>query len=127
MPSHRCLGACSWVISHLSPSQAPLTEVREGRAHVKGMSDNAVFYNPVMEMNRDLSVIAIQVFQQKWAEELEANAALKKSRAEAARAAKIAKGEPEPPPISDPRAHPSMAEGLRVLDALSATGLRAFR
>ena len=101
--------------------------MREGRAHVKGMSDNAVFYNPVMEMNRDLSVIAIQIFQQKWAEELKANASEKRRRAEAARDAKIAKGGPEPPPLTDPRPHPSMSEGLRVLDALSATGLRAFR
>ena len=107
----------------------PLTEVREGRAHVQGIANNAVFYNPVMEMNRDLSVLTIQTFQEKFAAENAAAIIAKRERAEKARAAMIAKKPdgPEPPVLDPPRPHPSSVAGLRVLDALSATGLRAFR
>lgn len=107
----------------------PLTEVREGRAHVQGIANNAVFYNPVMEMNRDLSVLTIQTFQEKFAAENAAAITAKRERAEKARAAMIAKNPdgPEPPVLDPPRPHPSSVAGLRVLDALSATGLRAFR
>ena len=79
-------------------------------------------------MNRDLSVICIQEFQKLFQQEqVEKKAkAFEKAEAAAVRAAQRAKEAGLPPPEAGPPV-PIVAEGLKVLDALSASGLRAFR
>ena len=79
-------------------------------------------------MNRDLSVICIQEFQKLFQQEqAEKKAkAFEKAEAAAVRAAQRAKEAGLPPPEARPPV-PTVAKGLKVLDALSASGLRAFR
>jgi tRNA (guanine26-N2/guanine27-N2)-dimethyltransferase len=43
-----------------SPSE--FTIIKEGKAEIKFPKGNQVFYNPVQEVNRDLSVLAIQTW-----------------------------------------------------------------
>jgi len=78
-------------------------------------------------MNRDLSVICIQEFQKIYQREQEEKATKNKQKneASAARAVQRAKEAGLPPPELRPPG--SSAGGLKVLDALSASGLRAFR
>lgn len=44
--------------------------VKEGEANILYPKDNEVFYNPVQEVNRDLSVLMLQVFQEKVTNEM---------------------------------------------------------
>lgn len=106
----------------------PLTDIREGRAHVEGMAGNAVFYNPVMEMNRDLSVLTIKIFQEKFAEENAASLIAKRERAVQAREAFIAKNpdKPEPPELEPPRPHPSSVSGTTTLPGCKHTVTQAL-
>lgn len=67
--------------------------VKEGLAQIFLPESNAVFFNPVQEFNRDLTILAVQTFVER----------------------SCAKGRPVD------------HSGLRILDALSASGLRAVR
>ena len=71
-------------------------------------SEQEVFYNPAMETNRDLSIAVSQVFVKLLKEE---NETKKRKR--------LAK---EDLPLKDDK-----REGIRILEALSATGLRSIR
>lgn len=81
----------------------------EGQATILFPKGNAVFYNPAMETNRDLSIAVAQVFVDVLKEEDESH---KKKR--------ITVNE-DLPSNGDPR------KGIKILEALSATGLRAIR
>jgi len=107
----------------------PMDGITEGKAHVVGMAGNVVFYNPPQVMNRDLSVIAIQEFQKILEEERLEKDTKKAENAELRfqNALEKAQKEGRDPPEKFPPASPTAGKGLRVLDALSASGLRAFR
>lgn len=62
--------------------------LREGSAEILFSKGKEVFYNPVQEVNRDLSIAMIKLFQQKYTKN---------------------------------------TGGLRILEALAATGLRSIR
>lgn len=109
----------------------------------------SVFYNPIQQFNRDLSVLAVRVHGEHVQALKKRNAERKKRRAAEKGAAKgkkrkrdeqgeaeqesKAEGEEanhatngnEPTPASNPE--PSTPPSFTVLDALSATGLRALR
>lgn len=113
----------------------PGVNIKEGLAEVlpvnaqrkDGKSD--VFYNPAQVFNRDLSVLVLSVFAKLREEE---NAALREKRAERNQAGK--KGakaseeaaEPSPSKAPQPFVRPS-EKGLKVLEALAATGIRTVR
>ncbi|CAZ83342.1 unnamed protein product [Tuber melanosporum] len=99
------------------------TAVREGLATVlfprfvakkdksgNDLVDGQVFYNPVQQFNRDLSVLAIRAFGEVFLREKKAK-----------KAAKMKGDEDERPMKAD------IPPKFSILDALSATGLRALR
>lgn len=108
----------------------PLTE---GRATILFPKSGEVFYNPVQQFNRDLSIAAIQTFQKQYVQEQRDRAERKKQNKLNALAAAAAKGEVAFTSKTDSNADanetPATAneEGITILEALSATGLRAIR
>ncbi|CAP25390.2 Protein CBR-TRM-1 [Caenorhabditis briggsae] len=77
-----------------------------------------VFYNPVQEFNRDLTVTVLRQFsddRQKWHQE------------QAAKSAAVSNGEGEEPPKKKNKLTINEDGKIRILDALSASGLRALR
>ncbi|XP_041980923.1 probable tRNA (guanine(26)-N(2))-dimethyltransferase isoform X2 [Aricia agestis] len=78
----------------------------EGQAEIR-LSSEKVFYNPVQEFNRDLSIAVLSVFIQDFKEER-----LKKKEK------RDSKGEDTSPIVEAP---------ITILEALSATGLRSIR
>jgi len=77
-------------------------KITEGSATILFPNDNAVFYNPIQEFNRDLSVAAIKQFNEVLRRE-QANIAGAKAARRAAAAA--AEGAPAPA-LPAPRAQP---------------------
>ena len=108
-------------------------EVKEGQATLYFESQKGVFYNPPQIPNRDLSVLALRRFVEIRNEEVlakrakqAANAAARQ-KAEPAGAASAAAPSAAPTAAAAPAAADAPPPGLRVLDALSASGLRAMR
>ena len=110
-------------------------EVKEGQATLYFASQKGVFYNPPQIPNRDLSVLALRRFVEIRQEEV-----LAKRAKQAASAAARQQAEPAGAASADApsaaaaaaaaersAAADAPAPGLRVLDALSASGLRAMR
>ena len=126
-------------------------QVKEGQATLYFASKKGVFYNPPQIPNRDLSVLALQQFSEMWASQPSKPAAdrhrtLRQGSAPAPADADLpeAAAAQEPPaPAAGEASEPATAEapaslpasaskpaarrGLRVLDALSASGLRTIR
>ena len=141
------------LISRLTRTGADFVEVTEGTATMLFPADGEVFYNPVQEFNRDLSIAVLCHFSSLWREE---QAALHMKRvaahAKAAEAARV-KSEASAAAITtgtsasgddaamdegaasakthagdNPQPHtPAEPAPFAVLEALSATGLRAVR
>ena len=129
----------------LASSSAPAaasTSVTEGAATIYFPSENGVFYNPPQVPNRDLSVLVLHEFAKAWEQEGIEKAAKAKAKAKASAERKAAQaqeanegevdGAPSAKPAVDDAA--ASAEGgdaqpkkLRVLDAMTASGLRAIR
>lgn len=127
----------------------PFTHVQEGKAEVLFPSSHDVFYNPVQEFNRDLSVAVLRVFAAEYKEK-EKQKKKKAELKEKARLLKLSKDEEdakketegtqesnkevnteEVPPaekkftILEPGKKDP--EGIRILEALAASGLRSIR
>lgn len=81
--------------------------IKEGKAEVKFASN--VFYNPVQEFNRDLSIAVLSVFGEIFREEKRNKASENSSEETIYEAGKV------------------YDDGLTILEALSATGLRSVR
>ncbi|EME88527.1 uncharacterized protein MYCFIDRAFT_149170 [Pseudocercospora fijiensis CIRAD86] len=159
--------------------------IREGQAYIlippntqkhvnpqaKAKNDDPVFYNPIHQFNRDLSVLAIKAFGEDWLQRRKAQLEKTRQKSQNKKARKEQKdgnskkrnaGDAETPPTNDDDAvkrrkledgtavsatddaqpaqvkpnghaatngHTSKPTGprFRILDALSATGLRALR
>ena len=119
--------------------------ITEGSVTMRFPADQAttVFYNPVQVQNRDLSVLMISLFAEERAVELAVQR--KKVQLKKERAATAAAGEPteDKPPLKQlleeyrqellPKARQLLQEqdvsndGLNILDALAASGLRSIR
>ncbi|ULT91512.1 hypothetical protein L3Y34_009255 [Caenorhabditis briggsae] len=102
-----------------NPENSPKEEfniIQEGQAKVGFRGP--VFYNPVQEFNRDLTVTVLRQFsddRQKWHQE------------QAAKSAAVSNGEGEEPPKKKNKLTINEDGKIRILDALSASGLRALR
>lgn len=81
-----------------------VTTIKEGKAEIL-VEDNRIFYNPVQEFNRDLSITVLSQF----AKDIKKDPFIKKTK----RQLDIEKSNEE--------------DGIVVLEALSATGLRSIR
>ncbi|XP_063539847.1 tRNA (guanine(26)-N(2))-dimethyltransferase [Cydia strobilella] len=93
------------IIMKMESSSAPKS-IKEGQAEIK-LSTEKVFYNPVQEFNRDLSVAVLTVFTDDYKKEKREKAEKKKTGPE--------KEETE------------TEIEVTILEALSATGLRSIR
>ncbi|XP_030380509.1 probable tRNA (guanine(26)-N(2))-dimethyltransferase [Scaptodrosophila lebanonensis] len=94
--------------------------IRERSAEI--VSGGNVFYNPVQEFNRDLSIAVINVYFQRLVKERHERA-LKKQHTQQ-------QPTETPPPVESQATYVAgtqYEDGLRILEALSATGLRSIR
>lgn len=82
--------------------------VQEGKAIILAPKEEKVFYNPIQQFNRDLSVMAIKAWSQLY---MESKAGQKENKRR-----KL-----------DDSTEPSNKPFINILEALSATGLRALR
>lgn len=87
--------------------------IREGSAEIVG--DVNVFYNPVQEFNRDLSIAVINVYYRRLLKERQENLTQCKH------------SEPNECKLDEYVPGTKYENGLRILEALSATGLRSIR
>eukprot|EP01119_Soliformovum_irregulare_P012631 TRINITY_DN3292_c1_g2_i1.p1 TRINITY_DN3292_c1_g2~~TRINITY_DN3292_c1_g2_i1.p1 ORF type:complete len:579 (-),score=156.90 TRINITY_DN3292_c1_g2_i1:37-1773(-) len=92
-------------IASTKTAEGEFSTITEGKATVLWPKGNQVFYNPVQEVNRDLSIATIKLYQEQIKIEQE-QAKSKKKRG------------------STTETDPSK---LKILEALSATGLRSIR
>lgn len=117
--------------------------IKEGKATVLVPKEEKVFYNHIQQFNRDLSVMAIQAWAKTYSvgrkrRKLDSGAS-KKLQDSIATQENLVSFSDQPPAdlagiadldtIADP-AHPaklSSLEFIRILEALSASGLRALR
>ena len=105
----------------LSGSPGGETTVVEGSATLYFASDKGVFYNPAQIPNRDLSVLGLRQFVDDWRA-----AKLDKAKTRAAKAYASAVARGDAAAAAEAQA-PLAAPTARVLDALSASGLRTIR
>ncbi|KAG9290032.1 hypothetical protein G9A89_010338 [Geosiphon pyriformis] len=100
--------------------------VKEGKASILFPKTNEVFYNPVQEFNRDLSIAVIRTWSEIIFEEREG-----KSRKKQNKLGSIATGTPVTKfedSKNETLPDPSMpSRTFTILEALAATGLRAIR
>ncbi|XP_023294462.2 probable tRNA (guanine(26)-N(2))-dimethyltransferase [Lucilia cuprina] len=94
--------------------------IRERSAEI--VSGGNVFYNPVQEFNRDLSISVLNVFFKRLLKERQEKL-LKKSRKDTNGNAADETNKCE----KEYQAGTKYEDGLRILEALSATGLRSIR
>lgn len=102
--------------------------INEGSASILFPAEDQVFYNKVQILNRDLSIAVLRRFDALRRSDLLANGGrgLRKTLRRRAIAEAEAQGLPPPPP--PPRdASPGEVPGMRILEALSASGLRSVR
>ncbi|ORX88056.1 N2,N2-dimethylguanosine tRNA methyltransferase [Basidiobolus meristosporus CBS 931.73] len=92
-------------------------KVTEGQATILFPTSNEVFYNPVQQFNRDMSIAAITTWSEMFAEEKRQKAEKKRNNQAAAQQ----NGEAS----SD--LNEEALKKFTVLEALSATGLRSIR
>ncbi|KAG0080341.1 RNA methyltransferase tRNA(m5U54)methyltransferase [Linnemannia elongata] len=110
------------------PAPAGFKKVTEGKATILFPDTNEVFYNPIQEFNRDISIAAIRTWDEIYQEERSARLAEKKARKEANAAKRAADGlEPLPEKEFPEGSDPSATRGITILEALSASGLRSIR
>ena len=108
------------------------TEIREGLVSMIYDQKEAVFYNKVQVFNRDISLQVIRYFAEVRDREKRERYEKKQQRYDAqqqqpppAAPATSSKKKGTPPPMDRPPMPPTY--GVRVLDALAATGLRSVR
>ncbi|ORY00484.1 N2,N2-dimethylguanosine tRNA methyltransferase [Basidiobolus meristosporus CBS 931.73] len=104
--------------SQIQFDEALYNKVTEGKATILFPTSNEVFYNPVQQFNRDMSIAAIKTWSEIYAEERRKKAEKKKANRGkdimGFKAGKSTLGE-------------DTSEEFTVLEALSATGLRSIR
>lgn len=108
--------------------------VTEGSTNILFPKSNAVFYNPVQQFNRDMSIAAIRTWSESYSE--------RPSKNKARRAARVNRKRKLNDTIKEEQEHENGAEAsspstldtspaaprkIKILEALSATGLRAIR
>jgi len=93
--------------------------------------EQAVFYNPVQVQNRDLSILMITLYGERRRKRLALEAKKKELRASMLKGedlkSHLAEYETNLDPTQLVRYEDSAADGLHILDALAASGLRSIR
>ncbi|RKP36599.1 N2,N2-dimethylguanosine tRNA methyltransferase [Dimargaris cristalligena] len=99
--------------------------ITEGQATILFPDTNEVFYNPVQQFNRDMSIAAIRTWSEIYFEEQKARAE-RKTRLRAERQAAATKPD-NPAASAQLKAEKDGENQFTILEALSATGLRSVR
>ncbi|SCW04241.1 LAFE_0H09186g1_1 [Lachancea fermentati] len=109
-----------------SPTEINLEEfnvITEGKAHILFPEKEDVFYNPIQQFNRDLSVTCIQAWDELYGRKRQQKSNGKKrslaSDEESVKKRKLQDG--------SAKLDTTVRPYIRILEALSATGLRAIR
>ena len=97
--------------------------IREGSAVIKCPPGNQVFYNPVQQFNRDLSILAISVFADLHAPSINAQFCGKRS---AQKDTSLGSDQDDLNLNINSKTLTS-SNGINILEALSASGLRSVR
>eukprot|EP00795_Rhopilema_esculentum_P012237 gene12237-2871_t len=97
-------------------------EVKEGRAAVLYPASESVFYNPVQQFNRDLSILAIKEFISIYCKEWE-----EKEKTKQSRHTKSSHNEMLQEQQSSEGMEATHRPKIRVMEGLAATGLRSIR
>jgi tRNA (guanine26-N2/guanine27-N2)-dimethyltransferase len=97
--------------------------ITEGSATMLYNSSSEVFYNPVQILNRDLSVTVLRL----WDRFRRQNATTKEIKREWAKQLKAESGDPSQPIPPEKLNSYTELPGLKILEALSASGLRSIR
>ncbi|XP_065071496.1 tRNA (guanine(26)-N(2))-dimethyltransferase-like [Rhopilema esculentum] len=97
-------------------------EVKEGRAAVLYPASESVFYNPVQQFNRDLSILAIKEFISIYCKEWE-----EKEKTKQSRHTKSSHNEMLQEQQSSQGMEATHRPKVRVMEGLAATGLRSIR
>lgn len=92
--------------------------VKEGKATILSLKENKVFYNPIQQFNRDLSVTAIRAWSELYLQSKEGKRETRKRT--------ISEAEKESTEGEEKSAS-TTTPFITILEALSATGLRAIR
>ncbi|KAJ6234776.1 tRNA (guanine(26)-n(2))-dimethyltransferase [Anaeramoeba flamelloides] len=105
--------------------------IQEGLALISNPKDNSVFYNPVQIINRDMSTLVIQTYAQLITQELTEIGKKKKNKIPSIQYRKDRKPisfqiEEEATKRIKNRSFEEF-KGLKILEALSASGLRSIR
>ena len=113
-----------------TPAPQGFKKVTEGKATILFPDTNEVFYNPIQEFNRDISIAAIRTWDQIFQEERRAKLDAKKARKDASDAKRAQDGLPPLPkkePYEGQEENSSPTRQITILEALSASGLRSVR
>lgn len=92
--------------------------IKEGSASVLVPKEEKVFYNPIQQFNRDLSVMGIKAWNKIYNEDHNREVKTKKRKVDSNGNKEI---EPSSVDVKDRKTN------LKIMEALSATGLRALR
>uniref|UniRef100_A0A0A9ZAV4 tRNA (guanine(26)-N(2))-dimethyltransferase n=1 Tax=Lygus hesperus TaxID=30085 RepID=A0A0A9ZAV4_LYGHE len=105
--------------TNVSDSEVNPSAIKEGRAEILLKSSSShVFYNPVQEFNRDLSIAVLSVFAK---EQPQSRKGLKRNRHGSTKDATKATTDGSSTLVN------SREDGISVFEALAATGLRSIR
>ena len=96
-------------------------EICEGKAKILFPNQNTVFYNNVQVFNRDLSVAVIKLFSKQFKQQKQEEALKKKKQDTKPDEKDLDTLEDKEKPLSN------VKDEITLLEALSATGLRAIR
>lgn len=99
-------------------SRGPTQTIIEGTVRMDYDSREIVFYNKVQVFNRDLSIQVIKLFAEKRLQEREERLSKKRAKKEATESA---------PASETTSAAETNPPGIKILDALAASGLRSIR
>lgn len=101
--------------------------VKEGKAEILFPKAETVFYNPVQEFNRDLSVCCIKAWDNLYGGQTKIG---RKSKSNSRKRSKTGEDDgtcEKRRKLDDKSAKRNVPSYMRILEALSATGLRAIR
>lgn len=110
-------------------SETSLSKITEGRATILFPEGNKVFYNPIQQFNRDISILGIRAWSQLFEQD---QAKFKRSGLDQHGKTQQLKGI-NTPEVADSVSKASDVESLEqapyieIIEALSASGLRAIR
>lgn len=101
--------------------------VREGKAEILFPKAETVFYNPVQQFNRDLSVCCIKAWDNLYGSEAKGGRKGKRASRKRSNTGEEEGGGEKRRKLDNSSAEKNTPSYIRILEALSATGLRAIR